>query len=49
VRIWRVEPPEKEGKKVEWTSEVVGEFGKGGAKVAMVDVSLRQDHHAFDS
>ncbi|KAK1924640.1 WD40-repeat-containing domain protein [Papiliotrema laurentii] len=37
VRIWRMEPPEKEAKRGEWTAEVVGEFGRGGARVAMVD------------
>jgi len=37
VRIWRIEPQDKDG----WSSEVVGEFGKGGARVAMVDVSPR--------
>lgn len=37
MRIWRIEPQDKDG----WSSEVVGEFGKGGARVAMVDVSPR--------
>jgi len=39
VRIWRIEPQDKDEKKDGWSSEVVGEFGKGGARVAMVDVS----------
>lgn len=47
VRIWRLEPPgagdeydmdEKRGG-AGWKGEIVGEFGKGGARVGMVDVS----------
>ncbi|CAD6588344.1 MAG: hypothetical protein TREMPRED_005033 [Tremellales sp. Tagirdzhanova-0007] len=42
VRIWRVEPPpideECDGSREEdWKGEIVGEFGKGGARVGMVD------------
>lgn len=42
VRIWRVEPPDSEGEPTRrdgWKAECVGEFGKGGARVGMVDVS----------
>ncbi|KAK8870022.1 hypothetical protein IAR55_000592 [Kwoniella newhampshirensis] len=46
VRIWRVEPPgerlrldydSEEEVKRSWTAECTGEFGKGGARVGMVD------------
>jgi nucleoporin SEH1 len=39
VRIWRVEAPDEDSGRESWTGEVVGEFGKGGARVGMVDVS----------
>ena len=43
VRIWQIEPPpsdEEYGitRREIWKSEIVAEFGKGGARVAMVDV-----------
>ena len=45
MRIWRVEPPAgaEDGtmeKGDRWGVEVVGEFGKGGARVGMVEVSV---------
>ncbi|EIW70255.1 hypothetical protein M231_02761 [Tremella mesenterica] len=44
VRIWRVDPPESDGepngRKDEWKCECVGEFGRGGARVGMVDWNL---------
>ena len=39
VRIWRLDPPERDEKREGWTAESVGDWGKGGARVAMVDVS----------
>ncbi len=45
MRIWRVEPPSTDGeydggRREAWKSEIVAEFGKGGARVCMVDVSF---------
>lgn len=44
MRIWRIEPPsdgdEDGGKYREsWKGEIVGEFGKGSARIGMVEVS----------
>ena len=43
MRIWHLDPPESSSKR-DWTGEVVGEFCKGGARVAMVEVSLTSVH-----